>query len=108
MPIDLCSLSALVLDCPLFSVLLFNCNFPDIFSSPEPKAHGELIVYQSSRRASVHPSVRPCVNTFKHEYLRNQRADCNQILSEASLGWGKSCIWFLARSDWNSGFHSNG
>ena len=25
------------------------------FSSPEPKAHGELIVYQSSRRASVRP-----------------------------------------------------
>ena len=28
-----------------------------IISSPEPKAHGELIVYQSSRR----PSVRLCV-----------------------------------------------
>ena len=32
------------------------CTF--IFSSPEPKAHGELIVYQSSRRLSV------CVFTF--------------------------------------------
>ena len=29
-----------------------------VFSSPEPKAHGELIVYQSSRRPSVRPSVR--------------------------------------------------
>ena len=28
------------------------------------------------------------VHTFKHEYLNNQRADRNQILSEASLGWG--------------------
>ena len=28
------------------------------FSSPEPKAHGELIVYQSSRRPSVRGSVR--------------------------------------------------
>ena len=41
-----------------------------IFSSPEPRAHGELIVYQSSRRpsvrASVCASVRPCVHTFKH------------------------------------------
>ena len=36
-----------------------------IFSSPEPKAHGELIVYQSSRRSSVCASV----NIFKHEYL---------------------------------------
>ena len=31
-----------------------------VFSSPEPKAHGELIVYQSSRR----PSVRACVRAF--------------------------------------------
>ena len=46
---------------------------------------GELIVYRSSRR----PSVRGCVNTFKHEYLCNQLADWNEILSEASLGWGK-------------------
>ena len=29
-----------------------------VFSSPEPKAHGELIVYQSSRRPCVCPSVR--------------------------------------------------
>ena len=34
------------------------------FSSPEPKAHGELIVYQSSRRPSVRPSVRACIHTF--------------------------------------------
>ena len=44
--------------------------------------------------ASVRPSVRPCVHTFKHEYLRDQQADYNQILSEASLGWGKGCIRF--------------
>ena len=35
-----------------------------IFSSPEPKAHGELIVYQSSRRLSVCLSV--CVFTFSN------------------------------------------
>ena len=29
-----------------------------IFSSPEPKAHGELIVYQASRRPCVRASVR--------------------------------------------------
>ena len=44
--------------------------------------------------ASVRASVRSCVNTFKHEYLRNQQADCNQILSEASLVWRKGCIRF--------------
>ena len=52
--------------------------------------------------------LREDVNIFKHEYLRNQWADCNQILSEASLGKGKGCNMFLARSDWNSGFHGNG
>ena len=71
-----------------------------VFSSPEPKAHGELIVYQSIRRL--------CFNIFKHEYLHNQWADCNQILFEASLGRGKGCNMFLARSDWNSSFHGSG
>ena len=50
---------------------------------------GELIVYRSSRRPCVRPSVHPSVHTFKHEYLCNQLADWNEILSEASLGWGK-------------------
>ena len=31
----------------------------NIFSSPEPKALGELIVWDLSLRPSVHPSVRP-------------------------------------------------
>ena len=36
-----------------------------IFSSPELKAQGELIGWDSSGR----PSVRPSVHTFNHEYL---------------------------------------
>ena len=60
---------------------------------------GELIVYRSIRRPLVRllvrPLVRPCVrNIFKLEYLRNQWANHNQILSEASLGWGIECIRF--------------
>ena len=39
-----------------------------IISSPEPKAHGELIVYQSSGRLSVCASVCLSVNIFKLEY----------------------------------------
>ena len=74
-----------------------------IISSPEPKAHGELIVYQSSRILSVCLSV----NIFKLEYLLNQWANRNQILSEASLGRGKGCIRFWTRSDQNSGVHGN-
>ena len=74
-----------------------------IFSSPEPKAQGELIVWDLSRR----PSVRPSVHTFKHEYLSDQPADRDQISSGASLGWVIGCIRFWARSDQNSGFHGN-
>ena len=37
-----------------------------IFSSPEPKAHGELIVYQSSRRLSVCLCVCVCVCVCSH------------------------------------------
>ena len=50
----------------------------------------------ASMRPSVRPCVRPCGHTFKHEYLRNQQADYNQILSEASLGWGKAALGFDA------------
>ena len=53
-----------------------------LFSSPEPKAHGELIVYQSRRRLSVRASV----NTFKHEYLR--------IYLNHHLGGGKAASVF--------------
>ena len=47
---------------------------------------GELIVYRSIRRPCVRACVRASVNIFKLEYLRNQWANRNQILSEASLG----------------------
>ena len=49
------------------------------FSPPEPASVGPCV------RVSVHS----CVNTFKHEYLRNQKADHQHILSEAPLGWGE-------------------
>ena len=42
--------------------LKFYHHLLELFSSPEPKAHGELIVYQSSRRVCV--SV--CVFTFSN------------------------------------------
>ena len=54
---------------------------------------GELIVYRSIRRLLVSASV----NIFQLEYLRNQLANRNQILSEASLGWGIDCIRFWTR-----------
>ena len=41
------------------------------------------------------------------EYLWGQLANLDQILYEASLGWGKGCIRFWDRLDQNSGFHVN-
>ena len=35
-----------------------------LFSSPEPKAQGELIVWYSSLHPSVLECVRPCIHTF--------------------------------------------
>ena len=35
-----------------------------------------------------------CVHTFKHEYLPKQWADHDQILTEASFGWGKDALGF--------------
>ena len=61
------------------------CHSVIILAHLSRRLRGELIVYQSSRR----PSVRVCVNNFKHEYLCNLLADWNEILSEASLGWRK-------------------
>ena len=55
---------------------------------------GEHIVYQSSRRPCVRPSVRASIHIFKHEYLCNQLADWNEILSEASWGGGKASVGF--------------
>ena len=88
-----------------FSCLIVGAT---IFSSPEPKAQGELIVYRSSRRLSVCLCVCVSVNIFKLEYLRNQWVNRKDILTEPSFGWGKGCIRFWARSDWNSGVHGNG
>ena len=41
---------------PYFVYVFYSSCF---FSSPEPKAHGELIVYRSIRRPCVRPCVRP-------------------------------------------------
>ena len=83
--------------------LQFFCGFLAHLSR---RLVGELIVYPWS---GVRPaaSSSPVVHNFQHEYLCNQWADHNKILSEASLGWGKGCIRFRARLDQNSGFHGN-
>ena len=44
---------------------------------------------------------------MKLEYLWGQLTNVEQMLYEASLGWGKGCIRFCDRLDENSGFHGN-
>ena len=41
------------------------------------------------------------------EYLCGRLANVDQILSEASLRWGKGCIRFQDKLDQNSDFHGN-
>ena len=67
------------------------------------KWHKIYQICENGGERKIFPSANP-----EHDYLRSQQAYSNQILSEASLGWGKGCIRFLARSDFNSGFHGNG
>ena len=64
------------------------------------------------RRPSVVVRRRPSsvvvvVHTFKLEYLWSHLANLDQILSVASLGWGKGFLRFWGRLDQNSGFHGN-
>ena len=40
--------------------------------------------------------MRLSIHTFKHEYLCDQVADHNQILSEASFGLGRAALGFCA------------
>ena len=73
-----------------------------IISSPDPNA--QRSAYRKGvEPACARPSVRASVNNFKQD----QRADRNQNLPEASLGWGKSCKRFWARPDQNPGFHGS-
>ena len=65
----------------------------NIISSPEPKAQGELIVYQSSRRMSVCLSV--CLWTFLNS---NISATSGPIITKFYLnhhwGGGKAALGF--------------
>ena len=55
---------------PRYQVRVYRTTGPlvlSFFSSAEPKAYGELIVYQSSRRLSVCVCLCVSVNIFKLE-----------------------------------------
>ena len=40
--------------------------------------------------------MRLSIHTFKNEYLCDQVADHNSILSEAAFGWGRAALGFGA------------
>ena len=65
-------------------------------------AKGSIGAYRMGfELACIHPFTLSNIN------ISDQQADWNQISSGASLGLGKDCIRFWARSDQNSGFHGN-
>ena len=59
------------------------------FSSPEPKAHVELIVYQSSRRPSVRPSTLLNINISE-----TSGPIATKFYLEHYLGGGKAALCF--------------
>ena len=68
-----------------------------IFSSPEPKAHGELIVYQSSRRPCVRPSVRASVCLFTLLNINISETSgpiATKFYSKHHWGGGKAALGF--------------
>ena len=92
----------------------FVCFF--LFAHLSRRLTSELIGWKSSRRPSVRLSV--CVLTLSnmkvtHFYIlfmnisAISRPIATNILSKASLGRGKDCIRFWARSDQKPGFHGN-
>ena len=78
----------------------------ELISLPEPKAN-RMGVEPASVCLSFRLSMCASVNTFNNEYLCNQRANRNEIISEVPFWREKGCIWFWARSDQNSGSHGN-
>ena len=73
-------------------ILIENCSAITLFSSPEPKAHGELKVYQSSRRPCVRPltllnmnisaASRPIATKFylKHHWGEGKAASAHRVI----------------------------
>ena len=73
-----------------------------IISSPEPKAHGELIGYPWS--GVPRPSVS---NNFKHLLLQNRLANQSQIFCGASLGRGNDILFAASGSHDQDGRHTH-
>ena len=67
-----------------------------LFSSSEPKALGELIVWDSSRRPSVCPCVSPCV-----------RASTLSNMNISEIGW-PIIIKFHQKHHWGGGLTALG
>ena len=68
-----------------------------IFSSPEPKAHGDLIVYQWSRRPSVRVSVR--ASTLSNMYISaTSKLIATKFYLKHHWGGGKAASGFWP--DW--------
>ena len=72
--------------------LLFGCSLTPLhfISSSEPKAHGELIVYQSSRRLCL----CVCVFTFSNRYISATKFYLKQhwVGGKDALGFGQDWI----------------
>ena len=73
-----------------------------VFCSPEPKALGELIVYQWSGVRRLSSSTM-----LKDLLLRNRWSDQSQILCGASLGRGNDILFAASGSHDQDGRHAH-
>ena len=72
----------------------YCADLNQIFSSPEPKAHGELIVYQSSRRLCVCRAVCLCVNISNLNISATSRPIVTKIYLKHHWVVGKDALGF--------------
>ena len=79
----------------------------DFIIAPLWKSGGYTGFALSFRNSVLLSFCHSVIIQMKLNYLWGQLANVEQILSEASLGWGKGCIRFWDRLDQNSGFHGN-
>ena len=76
-----------------FPCYIFFFVYTFFFSSPEPNAHGELIVYQSSR--CMYVCMYVCVFTLSNKYTSENRGPiATKFYLKHHLGGGKAALGF--------------
>ena len=88
-------------------LMMWLHRYYSIIVAPLWKSGGYTGFALSFRNSVVLSFRHSVIIQMKLKYLWGQLASLDQILYEASLGWGKGCIRFRDKLDKTSGFHGN-